>query len=165
MAITYSQIATQTLGSNASTITFSSIPGTYTDLVFIAQMKNNGTGSDFLAKFNSDSGSNYSRTIFGANGSTKYSAKVANASTARFNYSEPITTDGNTVFRIHIMNYSNTTTYKSVISRSDRADSSLALIVNLWRSTSAITSVEFSTDAGGQFVSGSIISLYGIKAA
>jgi hypothetical protein len=164
MTVTYSQIATQTLGSNSSTITFNSIPGTYTDLVIIAQMKNNGTGSDFLARFNGDTGSNYSRTILGGNGSSTYSARASNATTARFNYSEPITTDGNTMFRINIMNYSNSTTYKTCLNRGDRGATSTVAVVNLWRSTSAITSIEFSTDAGGQFVSGSIISLYGIKA-
>ena len=165
MATTYEPIATQTLGSNAATVTFSSIPATYTDLVIIAQMKNNGTGSDFLATFNSDSGSNYSRTILGGNGSSTYSARATNASFARFNYSEPITTDGNTIYKINIFNYSNTTTNKTVINRADRGVTSTVAIVNLWRSTSAINSITFATDLSGNFVSGSIITIYGIKAA
>jgi hypothetical protein len=162
---TYEPIATQTLTGNAATVTFSSIPSTYTDLVVIAQMKNNATGSDFLATFNSDSGTNYSRTILGGNGSSGYSARASNASFARFNYSEPITTDGNTIFRIDIMNYSNTTTYKTAINRGDRGATSTVAVVNLWRSTSAINSITFATDGGGNFVSGSIITIYGIKAA
>jgi hypothetical protein len=84
-------------------------------------MKNSGAGGDFLAYFNSDTGSNYSRAILGGNGSTAYSARSSSASNARFNYSEPITSDGNTIFRIDVMDYSNTTTYKTVISRGDRA--------------------------------------------
>lgn len=163
MAATYEIIATTTLGSSAATITFSSISATYTDLVIIAQMKNSGAGGDFLAYFNSDTGSNYSRAILGGNGSTAYSARSSSASNARFNYSEPITSDGNTIFRIDVMDYSNTTTYKTVISRGDRAVNSTVAIVNLWRSTSAINNIQFFTDTTN-FAAGSIMTLYGIKA-
>ena len=164
MASTYEKIATTTLGSAAATITFSSISAAYTDLVIIAQMKNSGAGGDLLAYFNSDTDTNYSRTILGGNGSTAYSAKSSSASNARFNYSEPINSDGNTIFRINVMNYSNTTTYKTAISRGDRGATSTVAIVNLWRSTSAINNIQFFTDATN-FAAGSIITLYGIKAA
>lgn len=165
MAVTYEPIATQTLNANSATVTFNSIPGTYTDLFIIAQMKNNGTGSDLLARFNGDSGTNYSREVVGGNGSSVYSANVTAATFARFNYSEPITTDGNTMFKINIMNYSNTASWKTCLNRGDRGVTSTIGIVNLWRSTSAITSIEFLTDLSGQFVAGSVITLYGIKAA
>ena len=62
------------------------------------------------------------------------------------------------------MNYSNTTTYKTAISRGDRGATSTVAIVNLWRSTSAINNIQFFTDATN-FAAGSIITLYGIKAA
>ena len=164
MPSTYEKIATTTLGSAAATITFSSISAAYTDLVIIAQMKNSGAGGDLLAYFNSDTGTNYSRTILGGNGSTTYSARSSSATNARFNYSEPINSDGNTIFKINIMDYSNTTTYKTAISRGDRGVTSTVAIVNLWRSTSAINNIQFFTDATN-FAAGSIITLYGIKAA
>ena len=163
MPSTYEKIATTTLGSAAATITFSSISAAYTDLVIIAQMKNSGAGGDLLAYFNSDTGTNYSRIILGGNGSTAYSARSSSASNARFNYSEPINSDGNTIFRINVMNYSNTTTYKTAISRGDRGATSTVAIVNLWRSTIAINNIQFFTDATN-FAAGSIITLYGIKA-
>jgi len=164
MAITYEPIATTTLGSAAATVTFSSISSAYTDLRIIAQMKNSGSGGDFLAYFNSDNGSNYSRTILGTNGSSTYSARSSSATNARFNYSEPINSDGNTIFIINIMDYSNTTTFKTAISRGDRGATSTVAIVNLWRSTSAINNIQFFTDATN-FAAGSIITLYGIKEA
>jgi hypothetical protein len=163
MTATYEKIASTTLGSAAATITFSSISSSYTDLVIVAQMKNSGVGGDFLAYFNSDTGSNYSRTILGGNGSSNYSARVSSATSARFNYSEPINSDGNTIFSINIQNYSNTTTFKTALSRGDRAANSTVAIVNLWRSTSAINNIQFFTDATN-FAAGSIITLYGIKA-
>jgi hypothetical protein len=164
MTATYEKIATTTLGSASATVTFSSISSAYTDLVIVAQMKNSGSGGDFLAYFNSDTGSNYSRTILGSNGSSVYSARASSATSARFNYSEPINSDGNTIFRINIQNYSNTTTFKTAVSRGDRGATSTAAIVNLWRSTSAINNIQFFTDATN-FAAGSIITLYGIKAA
>jgi|LakMenEpi03Aug12_release.lakeMendotaPanAssembly.Ray.scaffolds.fasta_scaffold418452_2 hypothetical protein len=163
MTATYEKIASTTLSSAAATVTFSSISSAYTDLVIIAQMKNSGSGGDLLAYFNSDNGSNYSRTIIGGTGSSSYSAMSTNASHARFNYSEPINSDGNTVFRINIQNYSNTTTFKTTISRGDRSANSTVVMVNLWRSTSAINNIQFFTDATN-FASGSIITIYGIKA-
>lgn len=165
MPATYEPIATQTLTGNAATVTFSSIPATYTDLVIVAQMKNNGTGSDLRLRFNGDTAGNYSRTIIGGNGTSSYSAIAMDAAFARVNYSEPITTDGNTIYKINIMNYSNTNKYKNILSRSDRGVHSTACMANLWRSNSAINTIEFSTDLSGQFVAGSIITLYGIKAA
>jgi hypothetical protein len=162
MTVTYEKIQTQTLSSAQSSITFTSIPNTYTDLVIVAQMKNSGSGGDFLAYFNSDTGSNYSRTILGGNGSSTYSARASSATSARFNYSEPINSDGNTIFRINIQNYSNTTTFKTAINRGDRGATSTVAIVNLWRSTSAINNIQFFTDATN-FAAGSIITLYGIK--
>jgi hypothetical protein len=164
MAVTYEKIATTTLGSAQATITFSSISSAYTDLVIIAKMKNSGAGGDLLAYFNSDTGTNYSRTILGGNGTSTYSAQVSNDTKARFNYSEPINSDGNTMFRINIMNYSNTTTRKTVISRGDRGITSTVAIVNLWRSTSAINNIQFFTDTTN-FATGSTITLYGVLKA
>jgi len=62
MPATYEPIATTTLGSAAATITFSSIPATYTDLVIVFA----GTATanlNPLMSFNSDSGTNYSTTV------------------------------------------------------------------------------------------------------
>jgi len=69
MAMTYTPIATQTLGSSVSTVTFSSISGTYTDLVLIAQPIASA-GVDLELRFNGDSGSNYSCTQLSGDGSS-----------------------------------------------------------------------------------------------
>jgi hypothetical protein len=71
-----------------------------------------------------------------------------------------------------IMNYSNTTTYKTSLTRQNTVDAAdyngTLTAVGLWRSTSAITSVAIQLTRGGSaynFTSGSIFTLYGIKAA
>ena len=163
MASTYTLIATTTLGSAASSYTFSSIPSTYTDLVVVAS--GSGTADiDLSARFNGDSGTNYSRTILAGNGSTATSVRASNASLMRFNYDGYWTSGSNATTIVNIMNYANTTTYKTVISRSNNAATGTDTLVNLWRSTAAITSLEIYTSANN-FASGTTFTLYGIKAA
>ena len=63
------------------------------------------------------------------------------------------------------MNYANTTTYKSIIGRANRADSGVDAAVALWRSTAAITRIDIKLKNGGSFTAGSTFTLYGIAAA
>ena len=65
-------------------------------------------------------------------------------------------------------NYSNTTTYKTILSRTNHASepsSRVGTQVALWRSTSAITSIEIAEVIGTTWAVGSTFTLYGIKAA
>ena len=66
MATTYEKIATTTLGSAASTITFSSIASSWTDIKLILT-GTSSTGGAVIVRFNNDTGSNYSNTqLYGA---------------------------------------------------------------------------------------------------
>jgi hypothetical protein len=167
MTATYEKIATQTLGSNTASITFSSISGSYTDLIAICEVK--GNDSNFRLRINSDSGSNYSATaIYGA-GSSVGSTRVSNQTYLKPNGSVYMGNmsgfpNNRMIATWQFMNYSNTTTYKTILRRADNAviggtDAS----VGLWRSNSAITAIEFSGD-NGDLYAGSNITLYGIKA-
>ena len=153
MTATYDCIATTTLGSTASTVTFSSISGSYTDLVLVITTKDSGTGANWTAlQFNSDTGSNYSWTQLGGNGSTASSTRGTSTTNLRVG---AISTTSFTPAIIHIMNYANTTTNKTAISRNSLADyptsGSASAFVGLWRNTSAITSIDISV--GGQDLS------------
>jgi hypothetical protein len=66
---------------------------------------------------------------------------------------------------IQVMNYSNTTTNKTVLARAGIAGDRTRAIVNLWRSTSAITSILIINNGSVNFVAGSTFTLYGIKVA
>jgi hypothetical protein len=159
---TYTPIATTTLGSNQTDFTFSSISGIYTDLVVIYQAKATTSGFDAFMQFNGDTASNYSCTYLSGSGTAASSGRqTSQTSILLDNYGSVTTTEFN-MTRINIMNYANTTTYKSALVRSDRAASGTDAIVGLWRSTAAITSIKL---LGSQFATGSTFTLYGIAAA
>ena len=164
---TFSQIASTTLSSTAASVTFSSIAGTYTDLVLVIVGANAG-GSRVRYQFNSDTGSNYSRTNLVGTGSSAASYSGSNNTVADLNVIGGATalTAPYTIIT-NFQNYSNTTTYKTLITRfgsNDSAAPAVETIVNLWRSTSAINRIDI-IPLGGNFVVGSTFNLYGITAA
>jgi len=166
MPITYEPIATNTLGSAAATVTFSSIPATYTDLVLVisARMSGGGGASAIQAQFNSDTGSNYSFTLINGDGSSATSASNSNQTQAAIGLATDTAGELSTNI-VQIMNYSNSTTYKTVLARAGIAGDRVRAIVSLWRSTSAITSILIINNGAVNFVAGSTFTLYGIKAA
>ena len=161
---TYEKIEAKSLGSNTTSVTFSSIPSTYTDLVLIANTRlvSSGSGTNYLVTFNGDTGSNYSITYVTGNGTSASSGRASNQTFMDTAYMPSNSVLG--VIKYSINNYANTTTYKTLLSRSDQADAGVFAYVGLWRSTAAITSM---TIAGGasNIISGSTFTLYGIKAA
>ena len=161
MTATYEKIATNTLGSATATVTLSSIPATYTDLVLVLQTRNSNASNEVYGRFNSDTGSNYSMTQITGNGSSAASGRLTNSTTMRFSFSN---NDFNNNAIIQIMNYSNTTTYKTTLVRFTNVSQTTAAVVNLWRSTSAITSITLSNESATNFAVGSTFTLYGIKA-
>jgi hypothetical protein len=175
MPATYEPISTTTLSSAAASVTFSSISGSYTDLVLVMVAATTHSSATFpYLRFNSDSATNYSVTELYGTGSAAGSARDSSTSRGWIGFDISIsTTVGNNVSTINVMNYSNTTTNKTWLARSNRADSALDYqgtnaIVGLYRSTSAITSIELRNSRGGtdyNFASGSTFTLYGIKAA
>lgn len=152
-------IATATLGTAALSYTFSSIPSTYTDLVLIVQAT---SSSELYIRFNSDSNTNYSTTeIWGPNGSVPYTQRESNM--AQITIRDFSTTLGNDMGIFNIPNYANTTTYKTLLGKSnDGRYGRIYARVGLWRSTSAINSVSIISSSGNMSV-GSTFTLYGIN--
>jgi len=157
---TYEPIATTTLGSAQSSVTFSSISGSYTDLVLIGNWKLSANGN-ILMTLNSDTGTNYSETTMYGDGTSAASGRQTNASSIRVGFAGYST--NNVMNIVNLQNYSNTTTYKTVVLRWNSEEYTDAR-VGLWRSTSAITSITL-TASSGNISSGSTFTLYGIKAA
>lgn len=162
MPATYEPIATTTLGSDSASITFSSITGTYTDLILIdnARTATGGGDSELQLQFNSDTGSNYSTTYLYGDGSSAASSRASNQSSIWISRANETAGLGIT----HIQNYSNSTTYKTVLSRGNSTSYVFAW-VGLWRSTNAITSMVIKRSGGLNLKAGSTFTLYGIKAA
>ena len=167
MTATYEKIATNTLGSATASVTFSSISGAYTDLVLISNVDVTSAGASINIRFNSDTGSNYSYTAIYGNGSTAASARGNNSPYSYIAAYVAPNTALEMVITTNIQNYSNTTTNKTFISRSNRASASNSpgaeALVGLWRNTSAITSITLAADSGN-LDTGCTFTLYGIKA-
>ena len=164
---TYEAIATTTLGSDTADVTFSSISGAYTDLILVSNLGVSTVDNAVNLRFNSDSGANYSATNLYGNGTLADSERATGLSGVYIAYFvDPIVAIEENIVA-HIMNYSNTTTFKTVLSRANRASANnypgSEAIVGLWRSTAAITSIRIG--GGGNLKSGSTFSLYGIKSA
>jgi hypothetical protein len=166
MSSTYEKIATTTLGSAQATVTFSTITGTYTDLVLvIGNLKVSTNTSSLTLQLNGDTGSNYSNTQLIGNGSAA-SSRRGSSLTSALNYitygAASNTSEG--VVILNFQNYSNATTYKTTLIRANSAPNSVEATVNLWRNTAAITSITMGMQGSDTYSSGSTFTLYGIKA-
>ena len=167
MPATYEPIATTTLGSAAASITFSSIAGTYTDLrlVFVGQAGTLDTFANFRVTFNSDNGTNYSRTTVSGNGSTASTSRSTSQSyidLARANLS----TSFPSMHTIDLFSYAGSTNKTILITSAMDFNGSGAVeyLVGLWRNTSAITTIKIET-SDNQYLAGTTATLYGIKNA
>jgi hypothetical protein len=168
---TYEPIATNTLGSNATSVTFSSITGTYTDLILITSAPTVGGGNNsrgYRFELNSDTGTNYSQTWLSNSTTTPTSSRESSQTRGRIGGISESASDVTTVITT-FLNYSNTTTFKTVLSRSSNlntnGDTNVFAGVSLYRSTSAITAIKLTMSDNSNFVTGSTFTLYGIKAA
>jgi len=151
-----------TVGTATPSITFTSISQAYTDLVVV--VSSTSTRSLFYRVGNGsvDSDSKYSRTQLIGDGSSATSSRAPNENKAYMS----LTTSGGVVYQTitQLNNYSNTTTYKTFLTRYNDAAVYTAALVSLWRSTAAINIITITGD-GGDIPAGSTFSLYGIAAA
>ena len=156
---TYVALDKITVGTATASVTISSIPATYTDLVLVCNFINTSGQTDHGVRFNGDTASNYSRTQLYGTGSVAGSNRGSNETS--MNFLGYIGTSWG-VSIMQIMNYSNTTTYKTAVNRANGASDQVVAAVGLWRNTSAITSLNIIA-SGGTFAVGSTFSLYAIK--
>jgi hypothetical protein len=156
---TYTPLATVTLGTTASSVTFSSIPATYRDLILISRpIATSGTIEGYL-RFNSDTGSNYSRVImFGTGSSTGSNA----ATDTNIGLVDAITS-GTNIASIQIMDYSATDKHKTCLGRRSFPTDSVAAAAYRWANTAAITTVSITASAS-TYAAGSTFNLYGVIA-
>lgn len=166
MPATYESIATTTLGSAQNSVTFSSIPQTYTDLVVVF----NGGLSVFdfiytqVGNGSVDTGSNYSGTQIVGDGSSASSSRHSSSTYLQtLGWAIGVLNDANGI--LHFQNYSNTSTFKTILNRTNSPAYGTAAFAGLWRSTSAIDIIKFTGVNSRNITSGSTFTLYGIKAA
>lgn len=162
MPQTYTPLASTTLTAATATVTFSSISSAYTDLVLVVNGTSASAGDFSLQVGNGsiDTGTNYSMTALYGSGTTATSAR--STSSTAIGTGGFYTAQGTII--IQLMNYSNTTTFKTTLNRTNSGDFVQAR-VGLWRSTSAINTIKFGPSDASNFGSGSTFTLYGILKA
>jgi len=160
---TYTPVATQTLGTAAASVTFSSIPQGYTDLVVVINAICASGGTDLInLQYNGDTSSGlYSSTRLV--GSTPTTVNSDRQTGANFIYAGLINSTVRNSDIYQIQNYSNTTTFKTCLARAGLADNQTRMSVGLWRNTNAITSITLSHASSINFNVGSTFSIYGIQ--
>lgn len=155
----YTPIATTTVATAANSYTFSSIPSTYTDLQLVIA----GTlsaGATMQLVFNGDTTNVYSGTSMYGDGTSAYSSRLSNNATYQAWIGNAYTTQFNAT--VNIMNYANTTTYKTLLSRMNNSANNVFAVTSMWRSTAAINSIEVKVAGGLNLAVGTTLSLYGI---
>jgi len=172
MPNTYILIASNTLGSNTSTITFSSIPATFTDLVLKMSYRTNAFGATEVGcrvAINGVSTTTYSNTRIEQSGTSVASARLTDnpfgpivgagtgdgASASNF---------GNT--EVYIPSYlisQNKPYYAGFTAETQSSSTRLGQAGLLWRNTPAITSLTLTTADGSNYITASSFYLYGIK--
>jgi hypothetical protein len=165
---TYTPIYAQTLSSSASSITFSNIPTTFTDLRLVIGGITTATGYAFTVRVNGDTGSNYSQTLISSNGTNAQSARYSSASDASMylgGWVNGYDTSGPQTITADFINYSNANTFKSILWRSGVGSRNAEAGVMLWRNTNPITTIQVVAQSGSSMAANSTFTLYGIKAA
>jgi hypothetical protein len=166
----YASIATFTLGSAQSSVTFSSIPSTYTHLQLrILSQRTDANGDGLLIQFNSDTGNNYGSHYFNGNGASVGAGTLntgvwATGCYTGFSSGTSASAFAGTV--CDILDYTNTSKYTSTRALSGWSNISnsegVGISSGLWRSTSAVTSIKI-IDPSTNLNTNSSYALYGIK--
>lgn len=172
---TYIPIATTTLTGTTASYSFTSIPQTYTDLVLrIAPLATNNNGRAQIMYFNDDGGANYtwlrlygasnvSNTMFISSLTTSGAMSIGAAAGAGSSI------DSGNLIEWNILNYSNSTYNKNVLAKhrfQEDADGAreIGRFAGVWKNNNAITKITVAPGSG-DYVSGTVITLFGIKAA
>lgn len=177
MAVTL--VAHTEVGSGGvSNIDFTSIPGTYDDLLLVVSAQGQDIASpatSMLVQFNSDTSTNYSETGLRGIQSSASSYRTLNNSYLVFTQVEAFVSGTNYPFgsaQMYLPNYSGTTDYKQVFVddtggiMGGAGDNYLSLRAGLWRSTSAISSIRVGRlGFSYKFAQYSTATLYGITKA
>jgi hypothetical protein len=161
---TYTPLATQTLVSAAATVTFSTIPATYRDLVLVLAGAAS-TNVTLKARFNGDTGSNYTTVDAFGTGSAAQSGTSGTIGEINLTQNGAFGTTIST-FITQIMDYSATDKHKTVLTRNNILTSSfpgVGMLAHRYASTAALTSI-LIFPSSGNFAIGSTFALYGIVA-
>jgi hypothetical protein len=163
MAQTYEPIATTTLGTATSTISFTSIAASWTDLRII--YSGSGSNTTLTVNFNNDTANNYAYTQIRGDGTSVTGARLTTQSPmglASLDSAIP------NVVIIDVFSYTGSKRKISLISDGENRGGGSGFTrcsAYLWNSASAITSINLVGGSGFNLSAGATATLYGIKAA
>jgi hypothetical protein len=161
MPNTYTRIASNVLSSSTSSVTFSAIPSTYTDLVLKATISTNVGFGDASLRLNSVTSTFYSITNVRGDGATVATSNTSNTNSTSLFYA---VCDKFSNIELYFPNYTSSANKPFFYFCAAEAKNTEAWVnaqANLARISSAITSIQiFTVDS---FISGSSFYLYGIK--
>ena len=167
-ASSYESIATTTVGAGGvSSVTFSSIPSTYTHLQIRGIVKT-ATVASLAFTFNSDTGSNYSIHSLTGNGASVSANNATPIGTIRILRSEGVSATANIFsgFVLDVLDYANTNknkTTRSLAGTDLNGNGSVSLESGAWYNTSAVSSITFTSASAYTISQYSSFALYGIK--
>jgi hypothetical protein len=161
---TYDLIASNVLGSSAASVTFSSIPATYRDLILVIDASS-ADPTAMQTRFNSDSGANYGYVRATVDGAGSITSAAAFGATSLVNPSFSPIYENATVHIIQVMDYSATDKHKTVLSRYNYGTggvyNGVAMTADRWANTAAINTISVGVNSSN-FASGSSFYLFGI---
>lgn len=158
---TYDLIASSVLSSSAISVTFSSIPATYRDLVLVAFFNGaTATAPYTQIRLNGDTGNNYNWVAMEASGSSGGSNNSLGDSKFNFTYYNPSQTDKGMLV-CNFLDYSATDKHKSVVARQSWPNVAAGAQAGRWASTAAINTILIYSWSP-QYAAGSTFYLYGI---
>lgn len=172
----YDSIATATVANTTTTtLTFTSIPATYTHLqlrYLIRTDRTDGSSDAIGMRFNSDTGSNYYRHRFEAENTGSVLAAHNTGTDTQYHLMGATATCTSNVFAsgvVDIIDYANTSKYKTTKSLGGVMNSAtenwMGFQGSLWVNTSAINRIDLKVNYGTNYIIGSTVALYGIKGA
>jgi hypothetical protein len=159
----YDSLATVTVGTAVSSITFAGIPSGYKHLQIRAISKGAGSTTNTTYQFNGDTGSNYSWHLLYGQGSSALAAGGANA-TFIYLGTQSATADTFSTQIIDVLDYADTNKYKTtrnLVGYENNSAGEVGLFSGSWRNTAAVTSITFSLSTS--FQQYSTFALYGVK--
>lgn len=149
-------LANLTLGSSQAVVSFTSISGSYRDLMLVISSSSAGATNYPGLQLNGDTATNYAYVRIDGDGSSTSAGSTSGD--ARINWGTSGFTTGNAV--IHFLDYSTTDKHKTVLIRANAER--LEQITGRWISSSAINRIDLNSNNSWQ--TGTTFALYGVSA-
>ena len=166
-------IESNILSTSTASITFSSIPATYKDLVlrYTARHNNAFSISQLGITFNGDTAANYSETAAYGSSTAAASGRQTSVNDINFNYVDADSATANTFSsnELYIPNYTVSAnkpmSWTGITENNATTNNSAIILMNasLWRNSAAISSITLTAAAGRNFLTNSSFYLYGIS--